>query len=160
MESHLKRLEGKSGRRDDYDLAIEHAALRQLLGQDLDELGEVAIERLLVAALNEDLAVILEDECAEAVPLGLEDPLLAGWKVAHPFGEHRQNRRIDRQIQDQSRSLRRSCAYWIAKACAVSLTSGTSIHSNTASPYSDSASACASAAVSCGVSPASSPRAV
>ena len=46
----------------------------QLRAQRLDELGEVAVERLLVAALDEDLVAVAEDQHAKAVPLRLEDP--------------------------------------------------------------------------------------
>ena len=38
------------------------------------QLGEVAVERLLVAALDEELVAVAEHERAEAVPLRLEDP--------------------------------------------------------------------------------------
>ena len=42
-----------------------------------DELGEVAVHRLLVAALQQDLVAVAKHERAEAVPLGLEQPALA-----------------------------------------------------------------------------------
>ena len=51
------------------------AALGQLRLQRVDELREVAIERLPVAALDEDFVAVAEDQRAKAVPLGLEDPV-------------------------------------------------------------------------------------
>ena len=47
----------------------------------LDELGEVAVQRLLVAALEQDLVAVAEDERAEAVPLRLEEPAVAVGEV-------------------------------------------------------------------------------
>ena len=62
---------------DDDDLAVDDAALGQRGGERGDELGEVAVHRLLVAALQQDLVAVAEDQRAEAVPLGLELPALA-----------------------------------------------------------------------------------
>ena len=64
----------------------------QLRQQRLDQLGEVAVERLLVAALDQDLVAVAEDERAKAVPLGLEDPAVPGGQLADALGEHRQDR--------------------------------------------------------------------
>lgn len=41
---------------------------------------------------------VAKDERAKAVPLRLEDPSIAGWQLADSLGEHRQNRRIDREV--------------------------------------------------------------
>ena len=49
----------------------------QLRRERLEQLGEVAVERIFVAALDEDLVAVAEHESAEAVPLGLEDPPFA-----------------------------------------------------------------------------------
>jgi hypothetical protein len=59
----------------DDDLAIEHAALGQRLVQRLLQLGEVAVQRPQVAALQVGL-LAAEHERAEAVPLGLEQEAL------------------------------------------------------------------------------------
>ena len=48
----LQHLEVERPSRDDDDLAVEDAALGQLGAQRLDQLGEVAVERLFVAALD------------------------------------------------------------------------------------------------------------
>ena len=84
-------------RADDDDLAIEHAAFRQLFLQGLDELGVVAAERLCIAALNEDLISVAEHQGAKPVPLGLEDPPLAVRQLTGRLGKHGQDRRIHGQ---------------------------------------------------------------
>ena len=86
--------------RDDH-FAIEHTLLRQLRAQRVEQVREVAIERLLVAALDQDLVAVAKDERAEAVPLGLEDPFAGGRDVADALGQHGQERRIDRKIHGQ-----------------------------------------------------------
>ena len=53
-------------------LAVEHAPVGQLLAHRLDHLGEVAGQRLGVAAGQLDLVAVLEHQAAEAVPLRLE----------------------------------------------------------------------------------------
>jgi hypothetical protein len=62
----------------DHDLAVEHAARRAAApAARSSQLGEVAVERLEVAALDVDVAAVAEDERAEAVPLRLVDPAVA-----------------------------------------------------------------------------------
>ena len=63
----------------------------------VDQLGEVALERLLVAALDVDLVAVAKDERAKAVPLRLEQPAVAVGQVGDALGEHRRNRRRDGQ---------------------------------------------------------------
>ena len=55
----------------DDDLAVDHAAVRQVGPQRLDDLGEVAGQRLLAAAGQLDLVAVAEHDAAEAVPLRL-----------------------------------------------------------------------------------------
>src|SRR5947207_647159 len=97
MEPQLQRIEVEPSLAGDDDFAIEHAALRQLRLQRVGELREVPIEWLLVATLDEQLISVAEDERPKAVPLRLEDPAVAGWQLSHSFGEHGQDRRIDRK---------------------------------------------------------------
>ena len=79
----------------DDDLAVQHAARRELASQRLDELGEVAGERLLVAAAEGDVVAVAEDDAAEAVPLGLvEEPRLAR-QLAGELGQHGCDGRTD-----------------------------------------------------------------
>ena len=74
------------------------AALGELRHERIEQLGEVAVERLLVAALDEDLVAVAEDERAEAVPLGLEDPAVAFGEFADALGEHREDGRVDGEV--------------------------------------------------------------
>ena len=77
MDAQQQRLEVQAiGSRDD-DLAVKDAALRQPLPQWRGELREVPIERLEVAALEQDLVAVAEADRPEAVPLGLEQPAIA-----------------------------------------------------------------------------------
>ena len=75
MEAQLEGVEIQAGVPDDDDLAIEHGPGGEGSQKGRDEFREISIERLLFAALDENLVVIAEDECAEAVPFGLEDPV-------------------------------------------------------------------------------------
>src|SRR5206468_13097170 len=61
MESELERLEIESAAARDHDLAVEHAALGQLSGERLDQLGVIACERLLVPTLQVDVVAVAED---------------------------------------------------------------------------------------------------
>ena len=73
-------------------LAVEHAPLGQLPLDRLDQLGEVARQRLGVAAGQLHLVAVAEDDAAEPVPLGLEDqPVVLGriGDALHGLGEHR-----------------------------------------------------------------------
>src|SRR5580704_5841998 len=95
MNSKLERLEVERATARNDDFAVEDAPRGKLRAQGGAELGEVAVERLLVAALDEKLVAVAKDEDAKAVPLRLEDPLVAGWQFGDAFGEHRSDRRRD-----------------------------------------------------------------
>src|SRR5688572_19625749 len=70
----LEGVEVEAVRGGDHDLAIQHAVLGQPVEQRLAQLREVAVERLRVAALEEEVgAAAAEHDGAEAVPLGLEE---------------------------------------------------------------------------------------
>ena len=61
------------------DLAVDHAALGQRAPAAAStQLGEVAGERALVAAAEHDLVAVAEHDAAEAVPLRLVEPAVAG----------------------------------------------------------------------------------
>src|ERR1700742_1573112 len=80
----------------DYDLAVEDASLRQLLEQRFSQLRKVAVERLAITALDEQLVFPAKDQSAESVPLRLKNPCVCiGRNLINPFGEHRQNRRVE-----------------------------------------------------------------
>src|SRR6266496_3953367 len=100
MKAELERIEIETfiARYDDFP--IEHALFGQLRFQWIDELREISIERLLVAALYEKFVAVAEDECAESVPLRLEDPSFAGWKLTDSLCEHWKDRRIDSEVHN------------------------------------------------------------
>ena len=71
MDAQRQQVEVETALGRDHDLAVDHATLGQVGAQRLDELGEVARERLLVAAADLDVVAVAEDDGAEAVPLRL-----------------------------------------------------------------------------------------
>jgi len=77
VEAQLERVEIEFVVSDNDNLTIEHATLRERGTQRIKQVREVAVERFLIAALDEDLVAIAEDEGAEAVPFGLENPIVA-----------------------------------------------------------------------------------
>ena len=97
MQPQLQRVEIEPARARDHDLPVQHAAARQLRAHRLQELGVVAGQRLLVAALEIHLVLVAKHQGPEAVPLGLEDPVVAGRQLADALGEHRQDRGRDGQ---------------------------------------------------------------
>src|ERR1700678_4269074 len=98
MYALLERLEVETARSGDDDLAVEHAALRKLLFEHRDQLGEVTVERFGVAALDQHLVAVAKHQRAKAVPLGLEAPGIAGGNFGDAFGEHRKHGRLDRKV--------------------------------------------------------------
>ena len=71
VDALLQRLEVQAVVGGDDDLAVDHAAFRQLGLDRGDELGEVAGHRPLVAAAQLDLVAVAEANRSESVPLGL-----------------------------------------------------------------------------------------
>src|SRR5581483_4699192 len=94
MNPLLQRVELERAVLYDDDLAVEHAARRQLRAQRVDQLGKVAVERFLVAALNQNFVAVAKHQCAKPVPLRLEDPAVARGQFGETLGEHRQDRRV------------------------------------------------------------------
>ncbi|HEX7595010.1 MAG TPA: hypothetical protein VF387_01580, partial [Gemmatimonadaceae bacterium] len=95
LESVLERVAPR-----DHDLPVHHAPARQLRLKRERELREVPAEGLLVAALDHELVPVPEDERAEAVPLGLEDPAVAVGERGDALGEHGEERRRDGEHRD------------------------------------------------------------
>src|SRR4051794_22435169 len=94
MKTQLQRVEIECALLRDHDFAIEHATRRQLLQQRLDQFGEIAVQRFLVAALYKHFFTVAKDERAKAVPFGFEDPRACFRQFADAFGKHRKNRRV------------------------------------------------------------------
>ena len=88
VDAQQQRLEPQAAVGRDHDLAVEHAALRQLGAERLGELRKVAVQRLEVTALRVDLVAVLEHDRAEAVPLRLEQPAVALGEARRGLGEH------------------------------------------------------------------------
>ena len=65
-----------------HDLTVDDAPVGQSLEEWLEELGEVAVERPLVAAGELDLVAVAEHDAPEAVPLRLVQPPVAGRDLA------------------------------------------------------------------------------
>src|SRR6185437_8347630 len=84
----------------DDDLAVDHAALRQLGDRRGDQLGEIAGHRFFVAAADLDLIAVAEKDRPEAVPLRLIRRVRRD--RFHRFGQHRRNRRHHRQVHNRS----------------------------------------------------------
>ena len=81
MEAVLEHLELEAVADGHEDLAVQDAAVGELLAHRRRDLGEVAGERLGVARRQLDLVAVLEDDAAEPVPLRLERQAVA---VASP----------------------------------------------------------------------------
>ncbi len=101
MDAHLERFEVEPAVRRDHELAVEHAARRKLVEQRLAQLGEVAVERLRLAALQQQIVAVAEHEHAEPVPFRLEDPARTVRQRADALGEHRQDRRVDGKLHER-----------------------------------------------------------
>src|SRR5687767_12292636 len=97
MDSKKERFEVESGGADDYDLAIDHASVRKDGREWFDELREIAVHRLLIATLQEDLATVAKNDRSEAIPLWLELPAVANRQSISRRGQHRSERRIEGQ---------------------------------------------------------------
>ena len=93
----LQGLELQSARARDDQLAVDHAAFRQLFKQRRGEFRKVAVHRLQVAALQQQVVTVAEHEGAEPVPLRFEQPAVAARDAVHPLGEHGPHRRRHRQ---------------------------------------------------------------
>src|SRR5215469_6044284 len=104
MKPQLQRIKVETILTHNDDLAIENAAIRQGLRERLQKLGEIAIKRFFVAALDQDFISVAEDECPKAIPLGFEYPVVTCWQLANPLSQHRQDGWIHSKVHvDTSR---------------------------------------------------------
>lgn len=88
MDAKLEGVEIEAAGGGDDDFSVEDALVGELGGEDGEELGEVTVEGLAFAALKEEVLAVFEEDGAEAVPLGLEEPVIAGGQGFDAFGEH------------------------------------------------------------------------
>ena len=102
VDALLEGVEVQPGRTRHDELAVHDAALGQGGLQRRRELGEVAGEGALVPAPQLHLVAVAEHDAPEAVPLGLEQPSLPDREVGGRLGQHRSERRHDRQSHGRS----------------------------------------------------------
>ena len=88
MEPHLHRVEVERAVARDHDLAVERGVGQASLA-DLAQLGEVAQQRPAVARPERELAAVVLEHAAEAVPLRLVPPAAAGRELGDELGLHR-----------------------------------------------------------------------
>jgi hypothetical protein len=102
MDPEQQRLEVEPRAPHDHDLSVEDAPLRQRGEERVDELREVTVHRLEVAALEHHLAPVAEDDGAEPVPLGLEQPLVARGQRVGGLRQHGLDRRLEGKLHRRS----------------------------------------------------------
>jgi len=100
VDSQLEGVEVEVATIGDDEFAIEDALFGKLLTERREHLGEVAVEGFLVAALEEDFVAVAKDEDAEAVPLGLVDPVAFGRDGVDALGEHGEEGRVNGELHD------------------------------------------------------------
>ena len=88
VEAHLHRVEVERAAAGDHDLAVERGVRRHQLAER-PQLGEVAEQRPAVARPQRELAAVVLEHAAEAVPLRLVPPAAAGRKLGDELGLHR-----------------------------------------------------------------------
>ena len=93
MEAHLHRVEVERAVARDHDLAVERRVRRHQLAER-PQLGEVAQQRPAVARPERELAAVVLEHAAEAVPLRLVPPAAAGRKLRDELRLHRRERDV------------------------------------------------------------------
>jgi hypothetical protein len=95
MQAELQRIEIEPLGGRNHDLAVDHAARRQLAREQLVQLGKIAIEGTQIAALNEHLRRAAKDDRAKAVPFRFVEKAVADGKLLRQLGQHRLYGRLD-----------------------------------------------------------------
>src|SRR5438128_12420072 len=80
---------------EDHDLAVEHNAFRLDALDRRHQLGEVASQWFLVAAVDDDLVAVFESDGAEAIPFRLVLPGVAAGQLRQYLRLHRTEWRHD-----------------------------------------------------------------
>jgi hypothetical protein len=94
VEAREERLEVEAGAARDDQLAVEHEARLGRREQRLDDLGEVARQRTLVATAQVDAVAVTEGEAAESIPLRFVHVAVERQLAREPR-QHRRDRRRD-----------------------------------------------------------------
>ncbi len=116
VEPQLHRVEVERTVALDHDLAVE----RRMRGKpfaDGPQLREVAQERAAVPAPEGERAAVVLEDAAEAVPLGLVPPAVAGREVVDELRLHRRERDIGTNLSGRvhAPSLGRSSGPWSSR---------------------------------------------
>ena len=98
MKAKLQRIEVEPALRCYDDFAIQNATRWQLVPQRIHYLGKVTIERLFVAALNQDFVSVAKNDRPKAIPFRLKYPGAALRQLTNSLREHWQDRRINRKL--------------------------------------------------------------
>lgn len=109
MNSELQRVEVEPAAFSDDQFSVEHAFLRKLLADWIEDLGEVAVEGFFVSALQKNLAAVTEDEDAKTIPFGLVDPVALCGNLVDALGKHGQDGRIDGKFHAVVRMRPQAC---------------------------------------------------
>ena len=88
VQPHLHRVEVEHAVAGDHDLAVERGVGREQVAERR-QLGEVAQQRAAVPRPERELAAVVLEHAAEAVPLRLVLPAVAGRQLADELGLHR-----------------------------------------------------------------------
>jgi hypothetical protein len=86
----------------DHDLAIDDATGREGRPDRIGELREVAVQRLEVTTLDQDLVAVTEDDGPEPVPLRFVEPAIAVGQAIRRLGQHGLKRRIEGEMHPTS----------------------------------------------------------
>jgi hypothetical protein len=100
MQSQLQLIEVETVIMSDHDFAIQHALRRRSGKQRIHKFRKVPVQRLLVAALDEKLSPVAENERPKTIPLGFKDPTIASRQFLDPFGKHRKDGRIHGEVHE------------------------------------------------------------
>lgn len=95
MNPQLQRVEIEMPFLRDHKFAVEYAFGRKLFSKRIKHLGEVAVERFLIAALDEDFVGVAKDDDPETIPLRLIDPIVGCGDLVDTLGEHGKDGRTD-----------------------------------------------------------------
>ena len=93
VESHLHGVEVEDSVPGDHDFAVERRVGRKQFAERA-QLGEVAQQRPLLARPESELAAVILEDPAEAVPLGLVLPAVALGELGDGLGLHRRERDV------------------------------------------------------------------